>query len=101
MKKLKLTRNQNLAMQELKGVEHFYIPPENQGQIVTVSYGCSPSFIFERCLDRSDNSLSITAYRHPTNDVDFDPWNSIPKMGRRIGVIFDGKSSNEPFCNED
>lgn len=74
-----------------------HTPPECQGQIVEVSYGCSPTYIYERSYDRSDRTVRITAYEHPdTDDADFDPWNGTPDTGDMVGVVYEGRASDEP-----
>lgn len=92
MTKLRLTKNQEEALRQVKGVE-FVTPPECGGQTVLYSYGCSHDYCYERRYDRSDMSVKITAYRHSAKDLhrEWDPWNGVPHLGRRVGVIRDGK----------
>jgi hypothetical protein len=63
----------------------FITPPRNQGQIVTRSYaiGDDGETIVEECHDGSDGSRTLTAYAAP--DAPFEPWNEVPKLGRRLG----------------
>lgn len=65
----------------------FSTPPENQGQIVEVSYGYAPKeqVIIERVYDKSDRALSYRAYEDPDPEADFDPWNGTPKLGDDLG----------------
>ena len=55
-------------------------PPENQGQIVEVSYSrdCPDGIGYERTLDRSDGSESIRPVRSP-DDCEWEPWNGTPE----------------------
>ena len=64
----------------------FFVPPENQGQMVEYAYGLDPDDMVVVCrrTDRSDGEISYTAYVCP-DDSDFEPWNCRPKMGKRIG----------------
>lgn len=68
--------------------ENWVIPPENQGQIVTVSYSldADAGVILERTYDASDQSEGVVAYHYPRNDDGaWDPWNGTPRLGRCIG----------------
>jgi hypothetical protein len=93
---MRLTENQQAALACLGEAGQFSVPPEHQGQIVLVSYGCAPQYIYERRLDQSDRTVTITAYRHPADESAWEPWNSTPKRGRRVGVIFRGREWDEP-----
>lgn len=93
MDKLRLTKNQQAALRQLEDVE-FCVPPVCGGQIVEYSYGCSHDYCYEKRYDRSDMAVKITAYRHSAKQMkkgEFDPWNGTPHLGRRVGVIRDGK----------
>jgi hypothetical protein len=83
------------AMEELPNVA-FTVPPQNQGQIVQVSYGCTPDYIFKRSLDKSDRTVIVRAYHHPDGDEEFEPWNDIPCVGKFISVVYYGPSYLEP-----
>ncbi len=50
----------------------FLTPPENQGQIVTVSYAldAEAEVILEKIYDASDKSLEYQAYAYPEDDDD-------------------------------
>lgn len=89
--KLRLTANQQAALRCYDDVKSFITPPENQGQIVGVSYGCSTDYIYERRYDKSDRTFTITAYAHPRQECDFEPWNKAPALGRRVGVILQAR----------
>ena len=93
---MRLTDNQLAALACLGEAAAFSVPPEHQGQIVLVSYGCTPEYIYERRLDQSDRTVTITAYRHPADESAWDPWNRAPQRGRRVGVIFCGPEEDEP-----
>lgn len=93
---MRLTRNQQRALQQYAWVDRFVTPPQNRGQICEVSFGCTAEFIFERVHDRSCHSVDVTAFRHPAREVCFDPWNGEPEVGRRVGRIYSGSLSSEP-----
>lgn len=61
-------------------------PPQNQGQIVVTSYAEANGMILERTYDRSTGRITDVAYRHPVRG-EFEPWQSVPKLGRRVGII--------------
>lgn len=70
--------------------DDFLTPPENQGQIVEVSYACTEDYILECTTDRSDNSTKIVAYQYPADgseDGGIEPWNGVPNLGRRAGLV--------------
>lgn len=92
---MKLTPNQQAALAAYRNVRNFFVPPRNQGQIVEVSYGCSPAYCYERRYDRSCQSVVVTAYRHPALGA-WDPWSNVPRTGRRIGVIYRGHAKGQP-----
>jgi len=87
----------------LSDAGRFTVPPRNQGQIVLVGYGCSADYIYERSLDQSDLTVSITAYSHPmdADEYSFQPHNSVPDLGRRVGTIYRGPIPGEPGQTED
>lgn len=98
---MRLTKNQQAALRCLSEAGRFGVPPRNQGQIVEVSYGCSPDYIYERSYDQSDRTVVITAYAHPRHECDFDPWNGEPETGRRVGVIYSGPAHSEPSSRDE
>jgi hypothetical protein len=59
-----------------------YVMPEDQGQIVTVSYGCDGEYLYCRTLDTSDRSESWQrAEIEWSDDNEFEPWNGrLPKV---------------------
>ena len=66
----------------------FITPPENQGQIVTVSYALDDTAfaVIEKIHDAADNTTIYIAYEYP--DVlylFFQPWNNAPNLGKKIG----------------
>lgn len=63
---------------------NLHTPPENQGQIVEVSYGCRNGLVYKRVFDRSDRSESIYVSRMLADDE--GDWNDPPanKRWRRI-----------------
>lgn len=68
--------------------EKWVTPPENQGQIVTVSYSLDSEaeVILERIHDASDGTTEFRAYRYPArDDGSWEPWNGTPKLGRSLG----------------
>ncbi len=62
----------------------FVTPPENQGQIVLVSYGCDADYIYERSYDQSDRSTTIRVYDHAEEEGDFEPQNGVPSTGELV-----------------
>jgi hypothetical protein len=65
----------------------FHTPPENQGQIVLVSYGCDEDYIYEKTYDQSDRSTVVRVYEHPETDCDWDPWNGAPSTGDLVARV--------------
>lgn len=70
----------------------FTTPPQNQGQIVDVSYGIGclqigdPWCIVVRTFDSSDRSESFEAYDfHADGAGSWDPWNGAPELGDSLG----------------
>jgi len=58
----------------------WHVPPANQGQIVTVSYGCDDDgTLWEKTFDSSDRSTSV---RHlgtaDSYEGRWEPWNAAP-----------------------
>jgi len=74
-----------ISRDEIQGA--WLTPPENQGQIVEVSYACTEDYILRCWHDRSDGETRITAYDWPAKDEPFAPWQSVPSHGRRRGVV--------------
>jgi hypothetical protein len=74
-------------------IQTWHTPPENQGQIVTVSYASAGDVALEKIYDASDRSCEIYVYRHAVRG-EWDPWNGTPKMGKKLGVaeIIDDES---------
>lgn len=62
----------------------FVTPPENQGQIVLVSYGCDGDYIYEHVYDQSDRSTTVRVYEHPENDEEWGPQNGAPNLGEQV-----------------
>ena len=60
---------------------NFVTPPENQGQIVIVSYACDSNHIYARVHDQSDRSTVVCVYEHPEIDEDWEPQNGVPSVG--------------------
>jgi hypothetical protein len=62
----------------------FHTPPENQGQIVTVSYGWLCGGIVRHTFDASDRSETFRFLQDPYGILDGDlldgwePWNTAP-----------------------
>ena len=79
------------AIDDLATAGAFTVPPSCQGQIVEVSYACSPDYIFEKSFDKCDRSVTIEAYEHPDNDALFEPWNDIPETGARVGIVYESE----------
>jgi hypothetical protein len=68
----------------------FTTPPENQGQIIEVSYALAvnfddPAVIVARKHDRSDNTTTYTAYAARPEDEEWDPQNGAPRLGQCFG----------------
>lgn len=68
-------------------IGRFDVSPENQGQIVTVSYAWADGVIIERVYDASDRTESMTAYEDGDQDGEWDPWNRTPKLGKALGSV--------------
>ena len=69
--------------------ERWTTPPENQGQIVTVSYSldAGAEVILESIYDASDRSQEYRAYAYPCDDDGaWEPWNGAPPLGRYLGL---------------
>jgi hypothetical protein len=69
-------------------VDGWATPPEHQGQIVEVSYGldADAEVIVERRHDRSDGTMTHTAYAYPDDDDGtWMPWAGAPALGRELG----------------
>ena len=64
----------------------FYVPPENQGQIVEVAYAETPDGIVVRATDRHDGSVSFSVARWTKKLTRWwdsvGPWNAAPPGGR-------------------
>lgn len=66
----------------------FVTPPENQGQIVTVSYGLAAEneIIITCTYDASDKTTIYDAYYYPDDDEGkWEPWNGVPEIGEHLG----------------
>lgn len=66
----------------------FTTPPENQGQIVTVSYALAADdeAIIESIYDASDRTQGYRAYAYADDDDgDWAPWNGAPALGECLG----------------
>jgi hypothetical protein len=76
-------------MKSYKPTTTFITPPENQGQIVTVSYALAADdeLILVRTYDASDRTTSYDAYAYPEEcDQDsYDPANGEPELGAYVG----------------
>jgi hypothetical protein len=68
----------------------FITTPENQGQIVEVSYAVDSDHggedrIIERCHDRSDGEVTYRRYVDPEffeeDSANLEFWNGSPKLG--------------------
>jgi hypothetical protein len=66
---------------------NFVTPPENQGQIVLVSYACDGDYIYARAHDQSDRSTAVSVYEHPETDSDWQPQNGAPRTGELVGRV--------------
>jgi len=65
----------------------YHVPPENQGQIVEVSYGCDEDYVYRKTYDRSDRTTAYARFEHPDTpeqEFDFDPWNGEPSLGDEV-----------------
>lgn len=75
-------------MKTYNPTEKWITPPENQGQIVTVSYSldADAEVILESIFDASDRSQEYRAYAYPDgDDGSWEPWNGIPSLGKYLG----------------
>ncbi len=70
----------------VKGLS-FVTPPENQGQIVIVSYACDADYIYARAIDQSDRSVSVSVYEHPETEEDWGPQNGAPRTGELVATV--------------
>ena len=75
-------------MKKYRVTSAFIVPPENQGQIVEVSYAIAADdeVIIERTLDKSDRTIRYDAYEYPDKEWEWDPWNGTPSLGEHVGV---------------
>jgi len=70
---------------ELQGP--FITPPENGGQIVTVSYACTECYILAKTYDASDRTEKIEAFEWPEDEEgSFGPQNGAPDLGDFAGI---------------
>jgi hypothetical protein len=82
------TKNRIKKMKTYNPTEKWTTPPENQGQIVTVSYSLDygAEVILESIYDASDRSQEYRAYAYPDDDDgSWEPWNGVPRLGRELG----------------
>ena len=63
----------------------FHTPPENQGQIVTISYACGDGMVFCRWHDASDGETRLYWRDMKNSDEDCDVWNHAPEPTRVCG----------------
>lgn len=83
-------------MQKFEQVQ-YHVPPENQGQIVEVSYGCDGDYVYCKTFDQSDRTTSYARFEHPDTpeqEFDFDPWNGEPKLGDEVPFTKDEVDSD-------
>lgn len=88
-------------MQKFEQVE-YHVPPENQGQIVEVSYGCDAEYVYRKTYDKSDRTTSYARFEHPDTpeqEFDFDPWNGEPKLGDEVPFTKDQVEEWEPVVS--
>ena len=92
----------------------FHTPPENQGQIVLVSYGWSDGTLYRRTLDQSDRSVVIRStdpwYWVENNKQvaqleNWDPWNNAPPVWVEMALdegtlVYEGHISGEPTIDD-
>ena len=64
----------------------FVTPPENQGQMIEISYSCTEDYVLRRVIDRSDAAQLIGAYKH-VDDGDFAPHFAAPDLGNFVGLV--------------
>jgi hypothetical protein len=72
----------------------YHIPPECQGQIVEVSYGCDEDYVYRKTFDRSDRTTTYSRFE-PFYDDDFQPWNREPSYGEEVPFTKDEVQSWE------
>ena len=63
----------------------FYLPRQNQGQIVDVSYAAGGGVIYCHIYDRSDNSHELFCRDRKVSDGDCDFWDWPPEPTRVCG----------------
>lgn len=65
----------------------FDVPPENQGQIVEVSYALTPDGIIKQTHDRSDGTISYLIAPWTGKlwnwSESVGPWNEVPPVSAR------------------
>lgn len=86
--KTKNTMKPKPEMKSYTPTTAFTTPPENRGQILSISYAVAAGdeAIIERLYDRSDRSLEYRAYAYPENDDgEWEPWNGAPELGEYLG----------------
>lgn len=72
----------------------FHTPPENQGQMVEVSYASDGEYAYRRVYDCSDRSESIErvawgdwwADVPEGTNIDWEPWNKAPTWPGHLAV---------------
>jgi hypothetical protein len=75
-------------MKSYSPTDKWITPPENQGQIVSVSYNLDSDagVILESIYDASDRSQEYRAYSYPDDDDgEWSPWNGTPELGECLG----------------
>jgi hypothetical protein len=59
----------------------FHQCPQDAGQIVDYDYATDETYLYTRCHDRSDNSVTITRQEFAEDadetDLQFEPWNGV------------------------
>ena len=63
----------------------FITPPENQGQMVEVSYASTETYILQKTVDRSRRTEKMMAYEWPEG-AEYSPQNKSPELGPLVGL---------------
>lgn len=58
-----------------------YVMPQDQGQIVTVSYGCDGEYLYRRTVDAYSTTWARVRLDQLDDDEPIEPWNGrLPKV---------------------
>lgn len=92
---------------------HFHTPPENQGQIVEVSFGWADGALLRRSFDASDRTVVTRRIADPWDGLtatqaqaleSWGPWNSEPPhvdFDADGEVVYHGHVRDEPVYDDE